>query len=94
MSIEYFLEKMITQDNNHTIEERKGYAKDIKEAISELDIFKEEKNYIITILNRIIDRTDNTNLDISIYTSYIENLFKEEDYQALYNSLKEYFAKV
>ena len=90
MSLHYFLEKMITLDNNHTLEERLRYAEIIKEKIQNLSINDTSTNFLIEILNRFTEHRKDINLlDVSIYSTYFINILDEPDYEIIKNSLTE-----
>lgn len=87
MSYIYMFEKMMIQKNNHTREEKIEYAVQMRDALVEKDF---KNSYVVEVLQRIIDRKDNTILDISIYSSYINDLLKGE-FEEEYKVLKEKF---
>ena len=90
MSLEYFLEKMITLGNNHTLEERLKYAEIIKEKIQNLSINDTSTNFLIEILNRFTEHRKDINLlDVSIYSTYFINILDEPYCKIIKNSLTE-----
>jgi len=90
MSLEYFLEKMIEQGNNHTLEEKLEYAEIIKGKIKNLIVDNVHTNFLIEILNRFTEHRKDINLlDVSIYSSYFMDILDDTDYTAIKSSLTE-----
>tara|TARA_B110000091_G_C13348876_1_gene283439 strand:+ start:108 stop:398 length:291 start_codon:yes stop_codon:yes gene_type:complete len=89
-SLDYSLEKMITQGNNHTLKERLEYGEIIKEKIKNLSIDDTFTKFLIEILNRFTEHRKDINLlDVSIYSSYFRDILDEPDYKIIKNSLTE-----
>jgi hypothetical protein len=90
MSLQYFLEKMIAQGNNHTLEEKLEYAEIIKEKIKNLIIDNAHTKFLIEILNRFTEHRKDINLlDLSIYSTYFINILDEPYCKIIKNSLTE-----
>ena len=81
----YNFSKML--GGNHELHERVNYARIFRNTIREKEDMSDVRNkYIVDIFDRIIDRPDNTMLDVSIYSSYIFDLLgNDPEYKHLQN---------